>query len=65
MGCKVKCMPLPKNIDVFNNVSANSSLSSTKACSCLTETGEEIQECARRTIGRAYWLTAHLLFLTL
>ena len=39
MGCKVKCMPLPKNIDFFNNVSANSSLSSTKASSCLRETG--------------------------
>ena len=32
-------MQLPKNIDFFNNVSANSSLSSTKASSCLRETG--------------------------
>ena len=32
-------MQLPKNIDFFNNVSANSSLSSTKASLCLRETG--------------------------
>ena len=54
MGCTVKCMPLPQNIDFFNNVSADSSLSSTEASSCLTETGGEIKECARRKIRRAY-----------
>ena len=54
MGCTVKCMPLPQNIDFFNDVSANSSLSSTKASWCLTETGGEIKECARRKIRRAY-----------
>ena len=54
MGCKVTCMPLPQNIDFFNDVSAISSLSSTEASSCVTATGGERKECARRKIRRAY-----------
>ena len=54
MGCKVKCMPLPQNIDFSNDVSAISSLSSTEASSCLTATGGEIKESARRKIRKAY-----------
>ena len=61
MGCKVKCMPLPQNIDFSNDVSAISSLSSTEASSCLTATGEEIKESARRKIRKGLPRTYYFL----
>ena len=61
MGCKVKCMPLPQNIDFSNDVSAISSLSSTEASSCLTATGGEIKESARRKIRKGLPRTYYFL----